>query len=129
MQAERDTNQQGEGSAPARVEGRNGRSATKWFSYDLPVEPMHPMALIVTYTNENRSPNACDVLIDGKKIGEQVGPRRSPEQEVKFFDVEYPLSPDVIVNKTKITVRFESNNGRPTPAVFGVRIVRTDLPR
>jgi DUF1680 family protein len=129
MQAERDTNQQGEGSTPVRVENRNGRSATKWFSYDLPVDPARPLVLIVTFSNENRGPNACDVLVDGKKIGEQTGPRRSPEQEIRFFDVEYPLPAELIANKSKVTVRFEGTNGRSTPSVFGVRVVRKDMER
>ena len=129
MQAERDTNQQGEGSSPVRVEDRNGRTATKWFSYDLPVDPAHPLTLIVTYSNENRGPSACDVLVDGKKVGEQTGPRRSPEQEIRFFDVEYRIPADLIADKKKVTVRFEATNGRSTPSVFGVRIVRSDMER
>ena len=62
-----------------QVEGRFGRAATKWFSFDVPVNPAHPLTLIVTYSNENRGPSAGDVLVDGKKLGEQAGPRRSPE--------------------------------------------------
>ena len=129
MQAERDTNQQGDGSSPVQVEGHYGRSATKWFSFDLPVEGGHPLALIVTYSNENRGPSACDVLVDGKKIGEQTGPRRSPEQETRFFDVEYKIPADWVADKKKVTVRFEASNGRSTPSVFGIRIVRADAER
>jgi hypothetical protein len=129
MQAERDTNQQGDSSSPVRVEDRNGRSATKWFSYDLPVDPAHPLTLIVTYSNENRGPSACDVLVDGQKVGGQTGLRRSPEQEIRFFDVEYRIPADLITNKNKVTVRFEASNGRSTPSVFGVRMVRSDMER
>ena len=129
MQAERDTNQQGDGSSPVRVENRNGRSATKGFSYDLPVDAAHAMTLIVTYSNENRGPSACEVLVDGKKVGEQTGPRRSPEQLIRFFDVEYPIAVELIAGKSKVTVRFEAANGRATPSVFGVRMVRSDMER
>ena len=129
MQAERDTNQQGEDSSPVRVEERNGRTATKWFSYDLPVDAAHPMTLIVTYSNDNRGGSACDVLVDGKKVGEQAGQRRSPEQLVRFSDVEYRIPADWIANKTKVTVRFEAASGRSTPSVFGVRMVRADMDR
>jgi hypothetical protein len=69
------------------------------------------------------------VLVDGKKIGDQTGPRRSPEQEIKFFDTEYPIPADLAAGKSKVTVRFEASNGRSTPSVFGVRIVRADMPR
>jgi hypothetical protein len=129
MQAERDTNQQGEGSSPVQVENRNGRSAAKWFSYDLPVDPAHPMTLIVTYSNENRGPSACDVLVDGKKIGEETGQRRSPQQLIQFFDTEYRIPADLIADKHKVTVRFEASGGRSTLSVFGIRIVRSDIER
>jgi uncharacterized protein len=129
MQAERDANQQGEDSAPVRVEDRFGRAANKWFSFDLPVDPAHLMTLVVTYSNENRGPSGCDVLIDAKKVGEQTGQRRSPEQEVRFFDVEYPIPVDLVADKKKVTVRFEAAGGRSTPSVFGVRIVRSDMER
>ena len=128
MQAERDTNQQGDGSAPVTLENHFGRNATKWFSFDLPVETGRPLTLIVTYTNDNGGASACDVLVDGKKVGEQTGGRRSPEQEVRFFDVEYSLPPDVVADKKKVTVRFEATN-RATPSVFGIRIVKTDAER
>jgi DUF1680 family protein len=129
MQAERDANQQGDGSSPVRAENRFGRMATKWFSFDLPVEAAHPMTLIVTFSNENRGPSACDILVDGKKLAEQVGQRRSPEQEIRFFDVDYQLPADLVAGKNKVTVRFEAANGRATPSVFGVRIVRSDMDR
>jgi DUF1680 family protein len=129
MQAERDSNQQGEGSSPVQVEGHYGRTATKWFSFDLPVDPAHPLALVVTYSNENRGPSACDVLANGRKIGEQTGVRRSPEQEIRFFDVEYPLPADLVADKKKVTIRFEAANGRSTPSVFGIRVLRSDLAR
>jgi DUF1680 family protein len=129
MQAERDANQQGESTTPVRAEERNGRTATKWFSYDLPVNLAHPLTLIVTYSNENRGPSACDVLVDGKKVGDHTGLRRSPQQEIRFSDVEYPIPADLIANKNKVTVRFEAANGRSTPSVFGIRIVRSDMER
>lgn len=129
MQAERDTNQQGENSAPVRVEDRNGRAAAKWFSSDLPADAAHPVTLIVTYSNDNRGPSACDVLVEGRKVGEQAGARRSPEQEVRFFDVEYPIPADLTAARNRVTVRFEASNGRSTPSVFGVRVVRADMER
>ena len=129
MQAERDANQQGEGSSPVRAESHYGRMASKWFSLDLVVEAGHPLTLIVTYSNENRGPSACDVLVEGKKVGDQTGPRRSPEQEIRFFDVEYKIPEELVVEKKKVTVRFDGANGRSTPSVFGVRIVRADMER
>jgi DUF1680 family protein len=129
MQAERDFNQQGEGSLPLQVEGRFGRQGTKWFSFDLPVDPFHPMALLITYSNDAGRPTFCEVLVEGKKVGEKVGERRSPEQEIRFVDVEYSIPADLLKDKKKVTVRFEATNGAATPAVFGVRMVRADAER
>lgn len=129
MQTEREVNQQGEGTSAVLVEDRHGRTATQWFSYELPVNPAYPLTLIVTYSNENRGPSACDLLVDGKKVGEQTGLRRSPELEILFFDVDYRIPADLIANKNKGTVRFQAANGRSTPSLFGVRIVRSDMER
>jgi hypothetical protein len=82
------------------------------------------MTLIVNYSNENSGASACDILVDGKKLGEQTGARRSPEQLIRFTDVEYPLPADLVAGKSKVTVRFETTNGRTTPNVYGIRIVR-----
>jgi DUF1680 family protein len=129
MQAERDANQQGDGSAPVRAEDRFGRSASKWFSFDLAADPSHPLTLIVAFSNDNRGQTSCDLLVDGKKVGEHTGQRRSPEQEIRFFDIEYPIPAELVADKRKITVRFEATNGRSTPSVFGVRVVRSDMDR
>jgi len=42
MQPERDFNQQGEDTTVVRVQGRPGRRGTKWFSFDVPVDPGRP---------------------------------------------------------------------------------------
>ena len=129
MQTERDFNQQGEESSPVHLEGRYGRRATKWFSFDLPVEAGHPMSLVVTFSNDGRRKGSFDVLVEGKKVGEQSTDRHSPEQEIHFFDVEYPLPAELITGKQKVTVRFEAPAGSDIPGVFGIRMVRTDQAR
>jgi len=129
MQTERDFNQQGEESSPVHLEGRYGRRATKWFSFDLPVEAGHPMGLLVTFSSEGRKKGSFDVLVDGKKVGEQSTERRSPEQEVRFFDVEYAIPAELIAGKQKVTVRFEAPAGGDIPGVFGIRMIRADQVR
>src|SRR5437762_1477880 len=109
MQTERDFNQQGEESSPVQLEGRYGRRGTKWFSFDLPVEAGHPMGLVVTFSNDARRNGSFDVLVDGKKVGEYATERRSPEQDVRFLDVEYAIPPELIEGKQKVTVRFEAS--------------------
>ena len=129
MQTERDFNQQGEESSPVQLEGRYGRRGTKWFSFDLPVEAGHPMGLVVTFSNDARRNGSFDVLVDGKKVGEYATERRSPEQDVRFLDVEYAIPPELIEGKQKVTVRFEASPGSDIPGAFGIRIVRADQAR
>jgi hypothetical protein len=76
MQPERDFNYQGEDSSPDRVMGRPARRGRNWFSFDLPVEPARPMALVVTYYSDEWRKRTFDILVDGQRIGEQVIERR-----------------------------------------------------
>jgi hypothetical protein len=130
MQPERDFNQQGEETSPARVAGRPGRSARKWFSFDLPVDTAHPMTLIVTYHGEERANRSHEVLVDGVRVGEQRIERHRPGSNSKsFFDVEYAIPADLVKDKQKVTVRFQATGGNETGGIFGVRMVRADAAR
>ncbi len=129
QESEREFNQQGENSFPFQLQGRSGRRGSKWFSFDLPVEPDHPMKMIVTYSNDEQQPRSFDVLVEGKKVGGQKMERRSPEIEIRFFDAEYPLPPELMKGKQKVTVRFEATNGNAIGGVFGIRMIRGDAPR
>ncbi|HYL85982.1 MAG TPA: beta-L-arabinofuranosidase domain-containing protein [Candidatus Angelobacter sp.] len=129
MQTERDFNQQGEDTSPVRIEEHFGRRARKWFSFDLPVDSAHPLALVVTFSNDGYRKGSFDILVDGKKVGEQATDRRSPEQPVRFFDVEYAIPAELAQGKQKVTVRFEASEGNGIPGVFGIRIIRADSAR
>jgi uncharacterized protein len=130
MQSERDFAEKDEDSAPVQLNGRYGRQGTNWFSYDLPVDAASPAILIVTYSNDARGrKGGFDVLVDGTKVGEQTMERRTPEQDVRFFDVKYPLPLDMVKGKQKVTVRFQAKGGDAIPGVFGIRTVRADAAR
>ena len=68
MQTERDFNQQGEDTSPTQVQGHYGRRGTKGFSFDLPVDAAHRLALVVTSSNDARQNCSFDVLVDGEKV-------------------------------------------------------------
>jgi uncharacterized protein len=123
MQAERDSNEQGEDSEPDRIMGRAARRGSKWFSFDLPVDPSHPMALVVTYYSDEWRKRTFDILVDGQKIGEQVVEKGGAP---RFFDVNYAIPADLVKDKQKVTVRFQSTNGNEIAAVFGIRTIRAD---
>jgi DUF1680 family protein len=129
MQAERDANYQGENASPTQANGRYGRRGTGWFSVDVAVDPSRPLTLVATYAGDERANRTFDILVDGAKLASQVVERRSPEKNVGFFDVEYPLPPDTVKGKTKVTVRFQATLGNELAAVYGIRVVRTDAAR
>jgi hypothetical protein len=124
MQAERDFNQQGEGSAPAQFDGRYGRRAAEWFSFDLPVDPQYGMVLAVTYNRVERQRRAFDILVDGVKIAEQTMEGRGPQEKSVFFDVRYAVPDALVKGKQKVTVRFQAQAGSEVAAVYGIRMVR-----
>jgi uncharacterized protein len=127
MQAERDFAEKDEDSSPVQLQGRYGRQGNGWFSYDLPVDPASAAILVVTYSNDARGRKGdFDVLVDGTKIGEQTIERRTPEVDVKFFDVKYALPLDMVKGKQRVTVRFQAKDGAAIPGVFGIRTVRAD---
>jgi DUF1680 family protein len=130
MQSERDFAEKDEDSSPVQLQGRYGRQGNSWFSYELPVDPASPAILIVTYSNDARArKGAFDVLVDGTKVGEQTMERRTPEQDVRFFDAKYQLPLEVVKGKQKVTVRFQAKEGDAIPGVFGIRTVRADAAR
>ncbi len=126
MQAERDANMQGEDTSPERVRGRPGRRGKAWFSFDLPVDPTHPMALVVTYNRDEWQDRAFEIQVDGRRIAEQRIPRRGPTE---FFDAEYPVPADLVKDRPKVTVRFQAAKGSEIAAVFGLRMIRADAAR
>ncbi|MBI5384984.1 MAG: glycoside hydrolase family 127 protein [Verrucomicrobia bacterium] len=123
MQAERDANMQGEDTQPVRVMGRPGRRGTKWFSFDLPVDPAHPMALVVTYNHDEWQERTFEILVDGTRVGEQTIERRGP---MRFFDVEYTVPPEAVRGKQKVAVKFQATKGNEIGAIFGLRMIRAD---
>jgi DUF1680 family protein len=124
MQSERDYNEQGEQSQPDRVLGRAARRGQGWFSFDLAVDPAHPMTLVVTYYSGETRRRTFDILVDGQRVGGQTVERGAAEPH--FFDTEYPIPAALVQGKQKVTVRFQATNGNEIAAVFGIRMIRAD---
>jgi len=130
LQAENEFNQQGQDSSIDRVAGRQGRRGKKWFSFDLPVDAAHPIALVVTFHSEERGKRTFEILADGTRLGEQTIERSPPGSAAgHFFEVEYKVPPDVLKDKKKVTVRFQAVGGNEIAAVFGIRTIRADAER
>jgi uncharacterized protein len=129
-QKEKEFNQQGEESTVDRSPVRPGRRARKWFSFDLPVDAIHPITLVVTYNTDQRGKRSAEILVDGQHVGEQaIDGSPNGSASGRFFDVDYKIPAELIKDKQKVTVRFQVSGGNETPTVFGVRTIRADAPR
>jgi DUF1680 family protein len=129
MQPETDYKYQGEGARVTRAMERAARSGGQWFSFEVPVDAERPMALIVTYSSDERQPKAFEIQVEGQRVGEQAVERRTPEQEPKFFDVEYKIPAELVKGKQKVTVRFQAAADKQIGTVCGIRMIRTDAER
>jgi hypothetical protein len=126
---ERPFNYQGAPDAsPQRIQGRPGRRAATWFSYDVPVEPAHPMTLVLTFFSGDRRamPANFDVLVDGRVVASEEFRISDPQ---RFFDVEQSIPPDLVKGKTRVTVRFQAKERSQVATVFGLRMIRGDAER
>ena len=126
MQPERDFKYQGAKNVKVvRALGRAGRRGGDWFSFEVPVDPSHPAALVVTYfTGERRRGAAAfDILVDGQRVGSGKVTRDLP---ARFLDVEYEVPAKLIEGKKKVTVRFEKAKDSSVAGVYGIRMIRAD---
>jgi len=117
-----------EDSVPARLDGRPGRRGDSWFSYDVPVEPDRPMAMILTFHSDDRrgSPGTFEVQVDGTTVATQHVGREEPP---RFYDVELAIPDALTRGKEKVTVRFEAKPDDRIATVFGLRMIRADAER
>src|SRR5688572_12570937 len=124
---EKTFNPKSEESSADRLHGRTGRRAKKWFSYELPVDPARPMALVVTFGTEERAKRSFEVLVDGRRVGEGTIERYPPgSPSGRFYDVDYKIPAELVKDKQKVTVRVQAKDGNETATVFGIRIVRAE---
>ena len=110
-----------------RIMGRTGRRSKKWFSFELPVEPGKPLALVITLNPEERAKRSFDVMVNGQKIGEGAIDRFPPGSPTgRFYDVDYKIPAELVKDKQKVTVRFQATGGNETATVFAIRLVRAE---
>jgi DUF1680 family protein len=105
MQPEREHNVQGNRSAPGEYDLRKNRGANgqgSWFSFEMKVDPAQPVELVCTYWGDQQFRN-FDIEVDGTKVATRALNRNKPGE---FFDVTYPIPPELTKGKAKVTVRF-----------------------
>ena len=117
--SERTFNQQGVETSVIRTDGRSGRRAIQWFSYDMPKDGQ-AVALVATYNSDQRRARSFDVSINGVKVGSESQPQSSVS---RFYEERYAI-PQSEARAAVVTVRFEATNGLEVTPVFGIRLVR-----
>ena len=80
-----------------------------WFSFEMKVLPDAPLDLVCTYWGDDAGNRTFDILIDGRVIATQTLDRNHPGQ---YFRESYPIPPDLIAGKQKVTVRFAAKAGK-----------------
>ena len=113
--------QQGESTSIVRADGLPGRRAAKWFSYRLPIDASKPVEVVATYNSDTRRSRAFEVLVEGRRVGEQAF---EPSSVSRFFDVEYAIPQSLSRGKDRIEVRFQAEAGSEVAPVFGLRTIR-----
>jgi uncharacterized protein len=119
-EGEKKFSQQGVETSVIRSDGRSGRRAIQWFSYDLPVNGQTMVTLVATYNSDQRRPRSFDVIVDGQRLASESQPQSSVS---KFYEKEYVIPADVLRHKEKLTVRFEATNGLEVTPVYGIRLI------
>jgi uncharacterized protein len=119
--SDRAHNQQGESTSIVRTDGRPGRRAAKWFSYDLPLAAGTAATLVVTYNRDNRRARSFEIVVDGERIAQE---RIAFDSESRFYDREYALPLALVQGKTQLTIRFQAQEGNEIAPVYGLRLIR-----
>src|SRR5262249_32272580 len=105
--------------------GRANRGGPGWFSFDMPVDPASPMAVVVTYLNEVGASPATgdfDIQVDGKSIGHfEPNPTATG-----FYYATYAVPAVLGADKRKIAVRLQAPSRGRIARIFGVRTIRSN---
>ena len=124
MQPERDHEFRGERTEAGEVYERKFRHAFPggWFSFDVAVAPDAPVELVATYWGDENDERVFDVLVDGERVATQ---RLLHDRGPQFFAVSYPVPERLTRGKQRITVRFQTHEGRMAGGLFGLRVARS----
>ena len=120
MQPERDHAFDGKNSRNGMHLDRKWRDAADggWFAFTMKVSPDKAIELITTYWGGDAGPRVFDILVDGTVIATQQLDNPSPGN---FWDVTYPIPPDLTKGKKEVRVTFQAHPGNLAGGIFGLR--------
>lgn len=117
----------GPDTTSARLIGRSARRTKSWLAFDLPVDPRHAMALVVTYYSGDRRSLPASFTIRAEDV-EVASVEQALSDPQRFFEAVYPLPPAALAGKERVRVRFEARAGSQVAALLEVRSVRGASP-
>ncbi|MEN3330305.1 MAG: uncharacterized protein V7638_5112 [Acidobacteriota bacterium] len=80
--------------------------------------------LVATFNTQERAKRTFEILVDGQRIGEGTIERYPPgSPTAHFYDVDYKIPAELVKDKQRVTVRFQSTDGNETATVYGIRII------
>lgn len=108
-------------SYPASYRRRTGRDARSEGYFEFRMKAGEgPLALQATYWGEERD-KKFRILVDGREIAREELTGAKPAQ---FFEIVYPIAPELMRGKRTVSVRFEPLIGSRCGPVFGCRLLR-----
>jgi hypothetical protein len=122
MQPERNHNFKGEKTSVGSFKERTNRdSRSGWFSFDLKTIPDSAVAVVVDYWGGFPGAKTFDVLVNDRIIATE---NISNKRDGQFISVQYDIPPEILKNRSGITVKFQAHPGNMAGPVFGVRTIR-----
>ncbi|HLI94016.1 MAG TPA: beta-L-arabinofuranosidase domain-containing protein, partial [Puia sp.] len=126
MQPERDHSFAGEGLQGGDAHGRHWRSAEDggYFSFTMKVDGNGGNTLICDYWGDDHRGRIWDIQVDGQTIATQ---NLASFRESKFYEISYPVPPELVKGKKAVTVKFVARSARNGvgPVSGVIRMVRS----
>jgi len=126
QQSEVDHGIQSERSETGEARDRKWRHALPggYFEFQMKALRNTPQVLSVTYFGSD-SDREFDILVDGKRLATQTLERNQPDE---FFDVEYPIPAEMIADRDRVTVRFQSRASKIAGGVYRCALLKAASP-
>jgi DUF1680 family protein len=103
--------------------GKHFRAAEDdgWFSFELKLPPADAKAAVrLVYWGRDNGPE-FEIQIDGTVIATA---RVQATGNDEYHGIEYPIPAALVADKEKVTVRIQTKPGKPTVALYDLRLVR-----
>ncbi|OAB41159.1 beta-L-arabinofuranosidase domain-containing protein [Paenibacillus antarcticus] len=100
----------------------SGSSGAAWLSYDMAVDPSVTNYISTRYYSGDKG-RTFNVYVDGSLIKEETIEAKAPDQ---FYDVRYQIPANLLVGKTKVTVKFANRGSSYVGRLFGTVSILKD---